>query len=227
LSKVQIKIILSLIFLFFFTINAYSWDVYQYSKNNKIELEITCEDLIGEYPEVIIKECPEWIVFSKNTADIVSDNTDNNKFIAKFSFDVTREVKAGENGVVEVVIRDRGRIWNKAIELSVRPQIIRRDFSSGNPRNAMLLQNYPNPFSSETEISYQVGYQQSSVVKLGVYTITGELVKDLVSSHQESGYYKVKWDGRDWQGREVPTGIYVYKMSIGKFTQVKKTIKIK
>jgi hypothetical protein len=37
----------------------------------------------------------------------------------------------------------------------------------------------------------------------------------------------VKWDGRDWQGREVPTGIYVYKMSIGKFTQVKKTIKIK
>jgi len=53
-----------------------------------------------------------------------------------------------------------------------------------------------------------------SAVSLIVYNVTGQLVRTLVEDRQEAGYYNVKWDGKDELGRNVPNGVYFYRMQI-------------
>lgn len=70
-----------------------------------------------------------------------------------------------------------------------------------------LIANYPNPFNAATNIYYQLNI--SSVVKLSVYNIHGELVKDMINNRiQPAGEYHHTWDGKNSDGRSVPTGCY-------------------
>lgn len=92
----------------------------------------------------------------------------------------------------------------------------------------MLAQNYPNPFSSLTAISYSIpgsaDGSQRSAVSLKIYDISGRLVCTLVNELQEAGRYEVSWDGRDDSGKLVPSGVYFCKLKAGKFTAIKKLI---
>ena len=74
--------------------------------------------------------------------------------------------------------------------------------------NYSLDQNYPNPFNPVTTIKYQL--PQSGKVQLDVYNINGQLVENLVSEHQEAGYYSVQWDAS-----KVGSGVYFYKIQAG------------
>jgi len=78
------------------------------------------------------------------------------------------------------------------------------------PEEFRLSGNYPNPFNPETIIKYQVPV--SSLVKIKVYNILGQMVKSLVNAHQTAGYYTVKWNGSDHNGNTVPSGVYVVSM---------------
>ncbi len=85
-----------------------------------------------------------------------------------------------------------------------------------------LLQNHPNPFYSATLISYQI--PEKEWVSLKVYNVSGNLVTILVNKPQAQGSYTVPWDGRDRVGREVPSGIYLYRLKVGEFDAARKTI---
>jgi hypothetical protein len=87
-----------------------------------------------------------------------------------------------------------------------------------------LSQNYPNPFSSYTTISYQL--PSDCNVCLRIYSVAGELVRTLVSQNQETGHYTVNWDGKDEKGRVVPSGIYFYHLNAGNCTSTKRMILI-
>ena len=71
------------------------------------------------------------------------------------------------------------------------------------------LQNYPNPFFSETIIRYSV--LRETDLTLRVYDISGRLVKTLINRKQLSDYYTIKWDGKDAKDNEVRPGIYFLK----------------
>ena len=88
------------------------------------------------------------------------------------------------------------------------------------PETIILKQNYPNPFNPTTTIEF--GIPESGFVTLAVYNLLGEQVGLLVYENLSAGSYKATWDASD-----LPSGIYIYKLSAGEFSQSKKMILLK
>ena len=86
-----------------------------------------------------------------------------------------------------------------------------------NPISLTLKQNCPNPFSSLTNISYQI--PNSSHVSLKVYDIAGREVATLIDGFKRQGEYSVKWDAA-----ENSLGIYLYRLTVGGFSETKRCI---
>ncbi|MFC1476524.1 FlgD immunoglobulin-like domain containing protein [Fibrobacterota bacterium] len=84
-----------------------------------------------------------------------------------------------------------------------------------------LGQNFPSRFSSYTTIHYHV--PKTANVSLTVYDLAGNEIKTLVSGIHKRKKYAVTWDGVDNKGREVGSGIYLYRLQAGRFTAAKKT----
>ncbi|MDI6840657.1 MAG: T9SS type A sorting domain-containing protein [bacterium] len=92
-------------------------------------------------------------------------------------------------------------------------------------RAVRLLQNYPNPFSQSTVISYQL--PEARIQKLGVrltiYDLTGRLIKEF--NHLTNQPFNwLTWDGKDDDGNKLPTGLYFCKLEIGKESLAKQII---
>lgn len=90
------------------------------------------------------------------------------------------------------------------------------------PSSFELLQNYPNPFNPETVIRYQTMLDGS--VELAVYNLSGQKVRVLVNGVRQAGNYEARWDGTDDWGNRVSSGMYIYRLKSGNFTQAKKMV---
>ena len=93
------------------------------------------------------------------------------------------------------------------------------------PRAFALGQNVPNPFNPSTTISYAL--EEQAMVKLSVYDIRGRTVVVLVNRVQEEGDYDVQWDGTDHAGRQLASGIYIYRLQAGSNQMTRKMVMIK
>lgn len=74
-----------------------------------------------------------------------------------------------------------------------------------------LFQNFPNPFSPETQIGFDL--PSAGRAEIRIYDARGRLVRTLVNENRPAGRQSVKWDGRDASGREVASGVYFYSLS--------------
>jgi len=83
-----------------------------------------------------------------------------------------------------------------------------------------LKQNYPNPFNPSTTLEYSLA--EASDVRLSIYNMLGEEIHVLVNRRQNAGRYSVRFDGS-----ELSSGIYLYKLLTDKYTEVKKLILVK
>jgi hypothetical protein len=90
------------------------------------------------------------------------------------------------------------------------------------PQTFVLYQNYPNPFNPNTTIRYDL--HERAQVQLVIYDLLGRKVRTLVNDLQEPGFKTIVWDGKDEQGRVVGTGVYLYRIIAGTFTQTKKLV---
>ena len=89
-----------------------------------------------------------------------------------------------------------------------------------------LYQNFPNPFNPTTSISFSI--PNDCKVSLSIYNIKGQKVKTLVNEEREKGFHKLVWDGKDTFGKEVSSGVYMYKLDVdGKTKAVKKCLLLK
>ena len=61
-------------------------------------------------------------------------------------------------------------------------------------------------------------------VSLRVYDVMGRTVRTLASGFQKAGFYSVSWDSRDSRGRQVPRGVYFYRLDAPGFRSVKKAV---
>jgi flagellar hook assembly protein FlgD len=84
----------------------------------------------------------------------------------------------------------------------------------------ILQQNRPNPFTEQTTIHYEIN--ATGQVRLNVYNVAGQLVKNLVDTRQDPGFYGVIWTGLDEQGREVSNGVYFYALESADGSAIKK-----
>jgi S-formylglutathione hydrolase FrmB len=96
------------------------------------------------------------------------------------------------------------------------------NIAGNNLASFMLYQNYPNPFSMDTHISYQLS--KTSFVEIAIYDISGQKVKTLVNETKPAGVYSVDWDGRDNSNMLASSGIYIYRLSTSSYTQIRKMI---
>lgn len=88
------------------------------------------------------------------------------------------------------------------------------------PINNRLLQNYPNPFNPETRIKF--GLPKVGHVKLEVFNMLGQRVAVLLDERKPAGYHEVTFDGT-----ELPSGVYYYRIQADEFMQVKKMLLVK
>ncbi len=88
------------------------------------------------------------------------------------------------------------------------------------PKTSRLSQNYPNPFNPATTISYQLS--AVSNVTLKVYDILGREVATLISARQNAGHYSVTFNGGN-----LPSGIYIYRLQANSFSETRKLLLVK
>ncbi len=86
----------------------------------------------------------------------------------------------------------------------------------------ILEQNYPNPFSTFTQIRF--GMPKAGKVAIKIYNTAGELVKTLADENVGAGFHQVTWDGTDNGGNRIADGVYFCKMTAGTYTQMKKIV---
>ena len=80
----------------------------------------------------------------------------------------------------------------------------------GLPEGPQLRQNAPNPFNSETVISWFLLRPGSA--RIEVFALTGQRVAVLQEGPQKAGVHRVHWNGRDHRGRSLASGVYLYRL---------------
>ncbi|KPK94053.1 hypothetical protein AMJ80_05640, partial [bacterium SM23_31] len=88
------------------------------------------------------------------------------------------------------------------------------------PGTYELHQNYPNPFNPVTTIRFELA--KRGRVRIKIYNLVGQEIKDLFDDYKQAGYHVIQWDGTDSFGNPVATGIYIYRIIAGEFTKTKK-----
>ena len=112
---------------------------------------------------------------------------------------VTREA----DGEVAVATYGNG-VYSRDFEISVAHE------NSKVPTRFQLQKNYPNPFNTETTISFTL--PQSAAVSLEVFNARGQFVKTLIHRDMDAGYHRIVWNGKDVNDHDVASGTYIYTL---------------
>ena len=98
-----------------------------------------------------------------------------------------------------------------------------RDVADAAPNSLTLMQNYPNPFSPSTTISF--AQPQADNVTVKIYDSMGRLVRTLLSNRDlPAGRHSVVWNATDDNGARVAGGAYLYEVQAGAFTARRKLV---
>lgn len=90
------------------------------------------------------------------------------------------------------------------------------------PTQFVLCQNFPNPFNASTLISYCL--YRSAAVHLSVVDLRGKTIKILVDAYETNGNKQAIWDGKDGSGKEVPSGIYLFRLATADRFEIRKMV---
>ncbi len=93
------------------------------------------------------------------------------------------------------------------------------------PQVIVLHQNYPNPFNPATTIRFDI--VAASQISLRVYDLLGREIRTLANGEYPKGTYAVQWDGKDNQGRQVTTGVYLIQLTHNGGTLTRKMAMVK
>ncbi|HZY10221.1 MAG TPA: T9SS type A sorting domain-containing protein [Bacteroidota bacterium] len=108
------------------------------------------------------------------------------------------------------------QIWTCPIELST---LSVKDDEPPIPSQIELKQNYPNPFNPITNISFTI--RQSSFIDLKVFDLSGKEVERLIHETKQPDEYSIVWDATGYA-----SGVYLYQLTVGKRTYVRKMLVI-
>jgi hypothetical protein len=103
--------------------------------------------------------------------------------------------------------------------------VVSNDDPGSTPLVTELEGNYPNPFNPETTISFST--KEAGQVRLRIFNLKGQLVRDLVDATLPAGKHNLVWNGRDNSGRSVSSGIYMYRMESAGYSRTLKMMLMK
>ena len=141
-----------------------------------------------------------WDVASGEPTTTLEGHTGSVLSVA-FSPDGTRLASGSWDGTI--------LLWDVAEWTNSGTTVVADNFI-GLPDELQLQQNAPNPFNSQTVISYFL--PESSPVRLELFSVIGQRVAVLRQGHQQAGYHRLHWNARDSAGRPLASGIYLYRL---------------
>ena len=115
--------------------------------------------------------------------------------------------------------------WDYSWEFITQEVTSREEGISNFESGCFLFPNYPNPFILPTSIGYQLSIPGH--VELSIYNSLGQNVRRLINEHQIPGQYQVQWDGYGQNGIPLASGLYLYRLRVGKFIQTRKMLMFK
>lgn len=152
--------------------------------------------------QLAVQSLPQPLTNGTHTVLITGDFTDGNKFVA--AVDVTLSGALAK----EVTTED---------ESAVEAANVPTEFSLGDA--------YPNPFNPTTTIEF--GLPAAGQVKLEVFNTLGQRVRTLVDAYMTAGTHTIEWNSADDSGNRVASGIYLYRIQAGEFSDTKKMVLMK
>lgn len=105
------------------------------------------------------------------------------------------------------------------------PVGIVRETDNHLPAQFDLGQNYPNPFNPSTQIAFSL--PTTARVILAIHDILGRKIRTLLNQTVTPGHYQVTWDGRDENGKQVASGLYIYRIRAGNYYKNRKMLLIR
>jgi hypothetical protein len=91
--------------------------------------------------------------------------------------------------------------------------------------DVVSLDTYPNPFNPSVRIAY--GVPSHARVLVQIWSIDGRLVRTVEDAERSTGMYTAEWNGKDQAGRDVSSGLYFCKLTVGKEVLTKKLTLLK
>jgi hypothetical protein len=116
---------------------------------------------------------------------------------------------------------DRNSKFQAARELIVKTSV--RTHTS--PTEFQLLPNFPNPFNPVTTLRFSLAAPAQLTLK--IYNLQGYVVKTLANDYRPAGEFSLLWNGRDDNGRVLPSGLYFCRMQAGGFSEIVKLSLVK
>jgi ligand-binding sensor domain-containing protein len=197
--------------------NNNNWTVFNKSNSglphNKVK-SITVDSKgrkwIGTWGGLAMFDNLNWTVFNDTNSPL------DNKTIETVLIDSYDNVWIGSNSITLYCYNENGIV---SVDNKIKPFL----------NKYLLSQNYPNPFNPTTMIDYTIpnvetlhATSQMQNVTLKVFDILGREVATLVNEQKKSGNYQVQFDASN-----LSSGLYLYKIQAGSFSQVRKMIFLK
>ena len=88
------------------------------------------------------------------------------------------------------------------------------------PKEFSLYDNYPNPFNPTTQIA--VDLPEAATTEITVWNIMGQKVATLYAGDLNAGHHTLNFNGRDYNGKQLTSGMYLYRVAAGKYNATKK-----
>lgn len=110
-------------------------------------------------------------------------------------------------------------------DMSILPKVANSVIGINNnseylPKNFSLNQNYPNPFNASTLIDYSLPVESNVILK--IYDLTGRQLGEIINSRQPAGDYRINFEGGN-----LASGVYFYKIEAGDFVKIRKMVLLK
>ena len=188
---------------------------YAYAATKQIfKAEFVANDLIARYGGTDVEKRALILLASLRAFDPSASQISSaalNELETKFGSSV-------DAGLIAALTTQSDASSNGSVSQNMKG-IISNDTLSTKP-GKFEIENYPNPFNPSTVISYQLPV--NTFVMLKVYDALGREVKALVNEDEPAGYHNIVFDGSS-----LPSGLYFYRLTAGKYTSVKKLMLVK
>ena len=123
---------------------------------------------------------------------------------------------------IDLATSREGDRWTAQSE---RMGVFRLAESANLPTTYNLTQNYPNPFSLQTqETVFQIQLPQRQTVELSIYNLLGEKVHTVIQGSLNPGLHRISWDGITASGQRPAAGLYLYRLIAGSQLITKKML---